>query len=126
LAGRRLCSYYGDGLDGKILCRRRANSYGDSYGNSNRYRHADSNTHADFDTNGHTFTNCNSIGISSNTYGNGYCNGNGHGHSDRHSYNHSHSHAHADGNINPVHREVYTDPKASANSGAAAITGSEE
>src|SRR6266540_1212721 len=56
-----------------------------------------------------TYTECNANGAASDGNANGYCNSN----SDRN--------AHADANINPLYGEVFTDTKASANSGATPI-----
>ena len=74
MAGRRLCSYYPDGFDGKILRRRWANGHSHFY----CYGRGDRNSNGNTYTNGNTNRNSNSHG-----YGNTYTDGNRNSYSGR-------------------------------------------
>ena len=74
LAGRRLCSYCTNGLDGNLLLRRR--------GDTNSYAHSYGDRDSDINTNGHAYCDSNSY-----AYTDSYAYG------DSHSYAYTHSYA---------------------------------
>lgn len=95
LAGRRLCPYYGNGLDGEILrCRGLTNSYcyADSHIHSHAYCHGYANTDAHAD---------------SDTYSNTYGNADGHTNTDGHGNSYAHADSNADCNC-PRKPDAYT------------------
>ena len=125
LARRRVCSHCTDGLDGNLLrWRRLTDTYcytycyfdSDAHGHGNCYAHADTN--ADVVSNGHAHA---------DSYADGHSNSNSNSSSYSHTYGHTNTDGNAncysdsDGNINPMYGEVFTDTKASANSGAASV-----
>lgn len=125
LAGRRLRSHSPDGFDGNLLRWRRLT---DTYPNGYGYSHADSDAHTDsnpyIDV---TYSN-------SHAHADSYADGHVNSYSNSYIYSHAYGNTNTDfntnsycnrySNVHPVYGEVFTDTKASANSGAAPVVSS--